>query len=314
MATTFPDALASARDGARSLLLDAAMGTELEARGADVARPLWSARALLDAPELVLHVHADDAGAGAEVLTACTFRTHARNVAAAGAVFPRELARQLTEGAVALARSAADAASARDGRTRFVAGSQAPLEDCYSPELVPDEGALLREHGEHAANLAAAGCDLILVETMNTVREAVAAAKAAAGAGLPCVVSAVTDGRGRLLSGETLEELARSLLALPRPPEALGVNCVPARRILDELARLAAAAPHVPLAAYGNTGRPAGEIGAFTEPISPDDYAALLPAWIAAGAALAGGCCGTTPAHTRALRRCLDARYPSKMG
>src|SRR5262249_85083 len=156
-----------------------ALGTELARRGADVAPPLWSARALLDAPEVVAAAHGDDAAAGADVLTACTFRTHERNVAASGARDPRTLARSLTEPAVRLAREAASGAWARDGRTGFVAGSQAPLEDCYSPELVPDDGSLEREHAAHAKNLAAAGCDLILVETMNAVREAMAAARGA---------------------------------------------------------------------------------------------------------------------------------------
>ena len=310
MAERFRAALHRAARDRRPLLLDAAMGTELAHRGADVSRPLWSARALLDAPELVAAVHADDAAAGAEVLTACTFRTHARNAAAAGAADPRALARSLTERAVRLAREAADAAAARDGRERFVAGSQAPLEDCYSPDLVPGDDALLREHAAHAESLAAAGCDLILIETMNTVREAEAAARGAAAAGLPCVVSVVTDGAGRLLSGETLEDLARALLALPLSPEAVGVNCIPARRVAGELERLAAAAPGVPLAAYGNTGRPAGEIGAYTDPIEPGEYAALVPAWIAAGAALVGGCCGTGPLHTRAVRGLLGGAAP----
>ena len=55
----------------------------------------------------------------------------------------------------------------------FVAGSMSPLEDCYSPELVPSDGELWIEHAEMARDLAGAGCDLLLVETMNTIREAV---------------------------------------------------------------------------------------------------------------------------------------------
>jgi len=286
----------------QALLLDAAMGTELQRRGADVARPLWSARALLRAPELVRAIHDADAAAGAEVLTTCTFRTHRRNVEASRTGAD---ARELTRLAATLAREAAREATAKDGRARFVAGSLAPLEDCYSPELVPDDAVLAIEHAEQSEALAEAGCALILIETMNTIREAVAAARAAAATGLPFVVSAVTDGAGRLLSGEPLGDLARALLSLERPPDALGVNCVPARRIAGELARLAAAAPGVPLAAYGNTGRPAGEIGAFTEPITPDEYGALALTWIAAGACLVGGCCGTGPAHTRSVRDVL---------
>jgi 5-methyltetrahydrofolate--homocysteine methyltransferase len=129
---------------------------------------------------------------------------------------------------------------------------------------------------------------------MNTVREAVAAARAAAATGLPVVVSCVTDGCGRLLSGEPVEDFARALLSLPAPPDSLGVNCVAARSLAGDLARLAEAAPGVPFAAYGNT---------FRDFVTPEDYAALAAEWVALGARLVGGCCGTTAAHTAAIAR-----------
>ncbi len=147
-----------------------------------------------------------------------------------------------------------------------------------------------------AVALAAAGVDLILVETMNTIREALAAARGAAATGLPVVVSCATDGNGRLLSGEPIEDFARALLAMPRPPDALGINCVAASALGPDLAGLAAAAPRAPLAAYGNT---------FSEAVPPQAYAALAGAWTALGARLVGGCCGTTAAHTRALSSLL---------
>src|SRR3954451_25300473 len=86
------------------LLLDAAMGTELQRRDADTRLPLWSARPLLQDPELVWTVHADEASAGAEILTADTFRTHARSIAAAGSDAD---AAALTASAVGLAHRAA---------------------------------------------------------------------------------------------------------------------------------------------------------------------------------------------------------------
>lgn len=282
------------------LLLDAAMGTELARRGADVSPPLWSGRSLSNAPALVRAIHAEAVAAGAEVLTANTFRTHARNLARAGS---REEARALTRLAVALARAA--------GPDAFVAGSLSPLEDCYRPDLVPDEDALAREHAAQAETLAEAGADLILVETMNAVRELVAAARAAARTGLPVVASVVSDGAGRLLSGETLEAVAEAVLSLPRPPDALGINCVPARRLGGDLARLAAAAPRIPLVAYANTGRALDEAAAlFEEPIDPEPYAALAAAWVDRGARLVGGCCGTTAAHVAATAAALRGSSP----
>jgi S-methylmethionine-dependent homocysteine/selenocysteine methylase len=176
------------------------------------------------------------------------------------------------------------------------------LEDCYRPDLAPkQEKILLSEHTEMAAALAAAGVDLILVETMNTVLEAIAAARGAVATGLPVVVSCVTGGTGRLLSGERIEDFARALLALQAPPDALGVNCVAARALGGDLERLAGAAPGLPLAAYGNT------VG---DPVAPPSYAALAASWVELGAKLVGGCCGTTAVHTRAVARLFRGNTP----
>jgi len=280
------------------LLLDAAMGTELQRRDADTRLPLWSARALLQDPELVWTVHADEAGAGADILTANTFRTHGRSVAAAGESAD---AAALTAEAVGLAHRAA----AVPRREIFVAGSLSPLEDCYRPDLAPDDAVLAREHGVQARTLAAAGVDLILAETHNSIREAEAALRAAKQTGLPVAVSLVTDGAGRLLSGERVEDAAARLL--PLAPDAIGINCVPAARLAGELALLRAAAPATPLIAYGNLGLPEDDKGwSFTDELSPEAYADEAARWLALGARIVGGCCGTTAEHTRAVRRMLD--------
>lgn len=288
----------------RPLLLDAAMGTELARRGADTRPPLWSARALRTAPDLVRTIHAENVAAGADVLTANTFRLHARNVEREPGGFFLENKKEGALGdPVVLALSLAREAAAASDRAIFVAGSLAPLEDCYRPDLVPDDPTLVREHRVMAEALAEAGCDLILVETMNAIRELVAATRAALATGLPVVASMVTDGAGRLLSGELVEEAARALLSLAPNPDAIGVNCVPARVIGGDLARLRAAAPGVPLSVYANTGRALDEAaGLFTDPVAPDAYARLAAGWLAAGGvALLGSCCGTTAAHTAAL-------------
>ncbi|MFI5180891.1 MAG: homocysteine S-methyltransferase family protein [Thermoanaerobaculia bacterium] len=288
----------------RPLLLDAAMGTELARRGADTRPPLWSARALRDDPGLVRAIHAENVAAGAHVLTANTFRLHSRNRERERPGIFLEGERNPGSGplialAVALARDAAA------GRLVWVAGSLAPLEDCYRPDLVPSDAALAGEHQEMAEALAKAGCDLILVETMNAIRELVAATKAAVGTGLPVVASMVTDGRGHLLSGESVAEAGRALVALVPRPDVVGVNCVPVRVIGVDLARLRAAAHDIPLCVYANTGRALDEAkGLFTDPVTPEDYARLAAGWLAAGrVARVGGCCGTTAAHTAALRR-----------
>jgi S-methylmethionine-dependent homocysteine/selenocysteine methylase len=279
------------------ILLDAAMGTELQRRGADTRLPLWSARALRDSPALVSAIHREEVEAGADVLTANTFRTHRRTLEKGGL---GHRSRELTALAVQLAREAARGAN----REVFVAGSLSPLEDCYRPGLVPDDAALEREHREQAESLAAAGVDLLLLETHNSVRELVAAARAAKKTGLPFVASMVTDGSGRLLSGESIGSAAHAVA--PFRPVALSINCVPARKLESDFDDLVSVAPGIPLAAYGNLGLPADDIGwAFTQELSPSAYAEYARRWLAVGARLVGGCCGTTPAHTAAVRETL---------
>ena len=291
-----------ALEGSPPVLLDAAMGTELTRRGADTSPPLWSARALTSAPDLVRQIHEEAVLAGAEILTACTFRTHVRNLVASGLApeKARDASRSLAKRAVALARTARGALEAQ--REIWIAGSLAPLEDCYRPDMVPDDSDLTREHRWQALHLAEAGADLILIETMNTLREAVAAHRAVIETGLPGLSSFVTDGNGSLLSGEPLIDAAKAVILDLPAPLAIGVNCIPARRVGGELERLAAALPGVPLLAYGNLGRPLDGSGEhYTDPVDPESYAALAADWTKLGLRVAGSCCGTGSRHTAAL-------------
>jgi S-methylmethionine-dependent homocysteine/selenocysteine methylase len=282
---------------ARPLLLDGALGTELERRGVASSLPLWSARALLENPGAVAEIHREYMGAGAELLTANTFRTQRRTLAREG---QGERAAELTRLAVELARGAARGAA----RTVLVLGSEAPLEDCYRPDLVPDDRALAREHAEHTEQLAAAGADAILVETRNPAREAGAAARAARATGLPFLASFVCGADARLLSGEPL---AAGLAAVaPHAPLSVGVNCLAPSALAPCLAELGRSG--LPFSVYANLGRPDPVRGfAPSEDCAPEAYAALALGWALAGAALVGGCCGTRPAHIRALARALSS-------
>jgi S-methylmethionine-dependent homocysteine/selenocysteine methylase len=131
-------------------ILDGATGTELERRAVACDLPLWSARALVEAPEVVRATHRDHAAARAHAPTTNTCRTQRRTLARAGLA---ERAAELTARAVQLARERALEAGAT---SVLVLGSAAPLEDCYAPEQVPEDDKLAGEHAEHAQNLVAA--------------------------------------------------------------------------------------------------------------------------------------------------------------
>ena len=254
----------------RPILLDGATGTELNRRGVDTGLPLWSANALLNAPDVLRQVHRDYLAAGAEVITANTFRTHRRTLARAGL---GDRARELTHLAVNIARESVSLHAPRSTLHMYVAGSLSPLEDCYSPALVPPQHECLREHAEMACHLAEAGVDLILVETMNTIREAEAAAQAARATGLPFALSFVCRTDGRLFSGETVTDAARALERFG--PVLLGINCTPAPTIHEPLAELRSGTSR-PIYGYTNIGH-TDEVQGWTntDDVTPDEYAAL---------------------------------------
>lgn len=286
------------------LILDGAMGTELTRRGVDTTLPLWSASALDVAPHVVEQIHRDYLAAGAHVITANTFRTNVRALAKAGIA---RRARELTFRAVELAHCAVQGrgvvtqmSGCAPSLTR-IAGSIAPVEDCYSPDLVPSDIQLAEEHGVLARNLADAGVDLILVETQNTIREAVAAARAARATGKPLWVSCTLDDENRLLSGEPLREAVRAVL--PCKPQAVLVNCIPVKQVAAALKLLRQVTPsHIPIGAYGNVGHVDETVGwTLTDAVSPQAYAEAAREWRDLGATIIGGCCGTTPEHIRAV-------------
>lgn len=285
------------------LVLDGATGTELERRGVDTAAPLWSASALLAAPDVVLAIHREYVAAGAEILVANTFRTNPRTLQHAG---------RLADGA-ALNMMAVDLARRASGRSgALVAASVAPVEDCYSPERVPSVAALQQEHEQMAIWLQRAEPDLVWIETMNTASEARIAAQAAARAGMPFAVSFVVRENGHLLSGEPLLRGVAAVEALE--PLAIGVNCVPARGIAAVLRDLRLMTSR-PLAAYGHIGNAKPIPGwSYAHDASPEQYADCVQAWLELGVTIVGGCCGTTPAHIRAVRALVERSRGQRAG
>src|SRR5439155_5064646 len=132
-------------------LLDGATGTELTRRGVDTHGPAWSAPAIVRAPTVLAAIHEENARAGADVITANTFRTQRRSLSRIGEA---RRAREWTIEAVRIAREAVERA-AQDRAAEHpewgpvrVAGSVAPLEDSDHPELSPDEATARMEHGE----------------------------------------------------------------------------------------------------------------------------------------------------------------------
>jgi 5-methyltetrahydrofolate--homocysteine methyltransferase len=319
----------------RIVLLDGAMGTmierrrltETECRGARFASWRRDLRGnhdvlVLTQPQLVAGIHRAYLDAGADVITTNTFNASPVAQAEFGT---GALAAELNLSAARLARAVADEVSATSGRRRFVAGTLGPTARSASrapgnqspPRAGPfqpiDGDELTTGYAIAARALLEGGVDLLLLETVFDTANAQAACGALrrvfdqAGFDLPVIVSCTLDMvSGRMLCGDTPAAFWNALRAAR--PIAVGVNCgrgVQALRpSVEELARVA----DVAVCVYPSAGLPNAH-GEYPE--TPAKTAAALRELAADGLLnLVGGCCGTTPAHIRAIAGALSGLAP----
>lgn len=265
-------------------VLDGPLGTELNRRGVATDLPRWSADAIETAPEVIAAIHADYSAAGATVHTANTFRTKRRTLGDAW--------RDLTFRAVQLLKQSVPP----DHR---IAGSIAPLEDCYRPDLSPGDAAI-DEHCELADALVDAGANLLLCETFPNGDEAIAAVKAATRTSVETWLALTAGPDGTLMTVKQMVDIARQ--AVDHGAAAVLVNCTPAPKTLSFVQALEQASLGVPIGAYANAGSVDEQIGWTSAPEpGAKTYANLAKTWIDSGATLIGSCCGTTPAHVHAI-------------
>lgn len=261
------------------------MGSELVRRGVPMQGFAWSAHALDVAPDVVATIHREYAAAGATVHTANTFRTTRR---------------ALSGRWQAVARQAVHIARRNIPHGQRVAGSIAPVEDCYRPDLSPGEASRV-EHAEVARVLLDAGVDLLLCETFAHAIEAAVAVREAARTGVETWVALTAGPDASLMTPNAMRDAARA--CVEEGARVVLVNCTPATRSLDYVEALA----HVGVAfgAYANAGSIEDGVGWGAEGDAVARYALLATTWIEAGATVVGGCCGTGPAHIGALVRTL---------
>jgi 5-methyltetrahydrofolate--homocysteine methyltransferase len=318
----------------RILVLDGAMGTmiqgyalgEREYRGErfrDWPRDLKGNSDLLclTQPRVVREIHAAYLGAGADIIETNSFTSNHPSQADYGM---EALVYELNRAAATLAREAADEFERRDPDTpRFVAGALGPTNRTAS--LSPDVNdpasrnitfdALAETYAEAARGLLDGGADLLLIETIFDTLNAKAAIFALEGLferrgeRVPVLISGtITDASGRTLSGQTTEAFWHSV-AHARPL-SVGLNCaLGARQLRQYVQDLSRVAP-VYLSAYPNAGLP-NEFGEYDE--SAELMAGVLREFAEQGLVnLVGGCCGTTPAHIRAIAEAVRGLPPRR--
>jgi 5-methyltetrahydrofolate--homocysteine methyltransferase len=321
---------------ARILILDGAMGTmiqqcrltERDFRGPfhDHSHDLAGDNDILSLtlPETVRSIHDAYFAAGADIVETNTF--NATRIAQADYRMQDE-AHAINAAAARIARDAADRWTARTPeRPRFVAGALGPTNRTasISPE-VNDPGArnvaydeLVAAYSEAVDGLIDGGADLLLVETVFDTLNAKAALFAVEdafdrhGARLPIIVSGtITDASGRTLSGQTPEAFWNSVRHVR--PLAVGLNCALGaalmRPYIEELSRVA----DMFVSCYPNAGlpNPMSDTG-YDE--SPEETSRMIAEFAQSGFVnIVGGCCGTTPAHIRAIADAVRDISPRKL-
>jgi S-methylmethionine-dependent homocysteine/selenocysteine methylase len=265
-------------------ILDGPLGTELDARGVKTDDVAWSARAVDSNPQIIASIHQEYAAAGATVHTANTFRTKRRSVG-------EDWARMATA-AVQLAKSSVPS-------THRVAGSIAPLEDCYRPDLSPGD-ASRDEHRELAEVLVAAGANILLCETFAHVGEAIIAVEESVRTGSEAWLAFTAGPNGDLMRPADMAAAARR--AVEAGASAVLVNCTPADDTLRFIESIGDADLGVPFGAYANSGSSGWQ---SSEAKFTSEYANHARLWVDAGASLIGGCCGVTPAHISRIKETL---------
>lgn len=306
---------------APALVLDGGLGSLLESHGHDLASRLWSARLLLEHPEVVREAHAEYFRAGARVAITGSYQVSYDELAAEG--LDRDavdvlLARSVELAVAARADASLDAPSRDAAPTpdmAWVAASVGPYGASLADgsEYTGDYGLSVDElrawHRPRLRALAAAGPDLLAVETIPSLAEvesivAELSGLRAAGLGVPAWVS-VTIASGTLRSGESLAA-AFELAAASDEVVAIGVNCCDPREVTDAI-RIARAVTAKPVVVYPNSGGvwDADARAWVGTPGLPD---ALVARWLDAGATLVGGCCRVGPAQITSMAGVVAAR------
>jgi len=327
----------------RVLVLDGAMGTQVQALGLSEAdftghgagcacHPVLTGAGdrtqkgnndllILTQPRAIEEIHFRYAMAGADIVETNTFS--ATSIAQADYGLEQAVHALNLHGA-RLARAACDRAEAADGRPRFVAGAVGPTNRTAS--ISPDVNNpgyravsfddLRLAYGEQIRGLVAGGADLILIETVFDTLNAKAAVFAAhevfaeTGVELPLMISGtITDASGRTLTGQTPTAFWYSLRHAR--PLTIGLNCaLGAEAMRPHIAELAAVADTL-VCAYPNAGLP-NAFGGYDE--GPAETAAQLEGFLREGLVnVVGGCCGTTPEHIAAIAEAAARHAPRRV-
>lgn len=286
----------------RPILADGAMGTVLHSRGVLFDRCYEELN--LSDPDLILSIHEEYLRARAEIIETNTFGANRFRLSRHGL---GSKAAEINAAGVKVARQAVAHVREKQEGQAWVAGSIGPLG--VSPEARGkiDSDEARAALSEQIRALRDAGVEILIIETMTALNEAHEALLAAqeTASGLPALVMVTVDDEGNCLDGASAQQAATLLTEWGAG--AVGVNCSTGPATVLRALEAMRGATELPLAAMPNAGLPHAVEGRNVYLCSPEEMASFAVRAIAAGAQIVGGCCGTTPDHTRAMHSALRA-------
>lgn len=291
--------LAARLAGGAVVVIDGGTGTECERRGVPKLDHAWNGGAALSHPDVVRQIHRDYLDAGAEVIIANTFATHRHALEVAGVADDFELYNR---------RGVELAIEARAGSGHADAVVAAGISNWTWEGDHPPLDVLARNAADQAAELAAAGAELLVLEMMIDIGRMRATLDGASTVGLPLWVGFTVgseegerfadDGTVRLRDGELLADAIAALDGYDVSAIAIMHTVVD---LVDGALDVALDRWTGPVAVYAHSGDYVDGDWIYDGVISPADYAARARGWIDRGVRIVGGCCGTGPEHVRAL-------------
>jgi methionine synthase / methylenetetrahydrofolate reductase(NADPH) len=289
-----------------TVLCDGAMGTMLYARGIFINRCYDELN--LSQPELVREIHAEYLQAGAEVIETNTFGGNAFRLEMHGL---KDKVREINVAGVKLARECVNQIREKQASEAFVAAAIGPLGVRLEPlgKVGLDEAraAFAEQITALVEGGPGVGADLLVIETMTSLAEAEQAILAARSVApkVPVVVMMTVDEEGNCLDGSSAETAAIKLTEWGA--DAVGCNCSAGPATVLSVIERMRPVTDKPLAAMPNAGIPRAVEGRTIYLTSPEYMASFTRKLVKAGASIVGGCCGTTPSYTRAMKSSLRA-------
>ena len=282
-------------------ILDGAMGTQLLDYEIELPLPIWSGDINLTHPEYIEKIHKSYLDAGADILTTNTFRTTPRAYCNNGFSVNNAISRshKSLDMAVKLARQAAN-------RNTVIAGSIAPLEECYEPSLFPGQDIAIKEYRELARWLLEAGVDMILFETMGCWLEIKSAILSTYDLKIPRWISLVLSDENKLLDGTDLSKVLFDLLDFG--VEMVLLNCNPCNTTNDAI-KILTKNWTKSWGVYPNVGlsMPSKE-GIIESKWSVNQFVKQVDRYIDDGVSVIGACCGSNPSYIRAIRDSINLK------